>query len=93
MRRRAHALPGADGAGPERGGAGRAAGVVAAAQDGPGAGPPGTALRARIVLRAAEGLSNTAIAAELGVAKHTVGKWRERFARDRLEGLRDEPPE
>src|SRR5215218_6007918 len=49
------------------------------------------ALRARIVLRAAEGLSNTAIADELGVAKHTVGKWRERFARDRLEGLRDEP--
>src|SRR5918995_6620750 len=49
------------------------------------------ALRARIVLRAAEGLSNTAIAAELGVAKHTVGKWRERFAVRRLEGLRDEP--
>src|SRR5918993_2969220 len=49
------------------------------------------ALRARIVLRAAAGLSNTAIAAELGVAKHTVGKWRERFARGRLEGLRDEP--
>ena len=51
----------------------------------------GLALRARIVLRAAEGLSNTAIAAELGVAKHTVGKWRERFAVRRLEGLRDEP--
>src|ERR671917_2311922 len=51
----------------------------------------GLALRARIVLRAAAGLSNTAIADELGVAKHTVGKWRERFARDRLEGLRDEP--
>src|ERR671916_142170 len=49
------------------------------------------ALRARIVLRAAEGLSNTAIADELGVAKHTVGKWRERFAVRRLEGLRDEP--
>src|ERR671916_2991230 len=49
------------------------------------------ALRARIVLRAAAGLSNTAIAAELGVAKHTVGKWRERFAVRRLEGLRDEP--
>jgi transposase len=49
------------------------------------------ALRARIVLRAAEGLSNTAIADELGVAKHTVGKWRERFARARLDGLRDEP--
>src|SRR5918995_6526034 len=49
------------------------------------------AQRARIVLRAAAGLSNTAIAAELGVAKHTVGKWRERFARDRLEGLQDQP--
>src|SRR5215212_2508476 len=49
------------------------------------------ALRARVVLQAAEGLSDTAIADELGVAKHTVGKWRERFARDRLEGLRDEP--
>src|SRR3712207_7429031 len=49
------------------------------------------ALRARIVLRAAEGLSNTAIAAELGVAKHTVGKWRERFARLRADGLLDEP--
>src|SRR5215218_6970469 len=49
------------------------------------------ALRARIVLRAAAGSSNTAIAAELGVAKHTVGQWRERFAKDRLEGLRDQP--
>src|SRR3954447_25918669 len=49
------------------------------------------ALRARIVLRAAAGSSNTAIAAELGIAKHTVGKWRERFAKDRLEGLQDQP--
>jgi transposase len=49
------------------------------------------ALRARIVLRAAAGPSNTAIAAELGVAKHTVGKWRERFARLRTDGLLDEP--
>ena len=31
------------------------------------------ALRARIVLRGAEGLSNTDIADGLGVAKHTVG--------------------
>src|ERR671912_363774 len=51
----------------------------------------GLALRARIGLRAAEGLSNTAIADELGVAKHTVGKWRERFARSRADGLLDEP--
>jgi transposase len=49
------------------------------------------ALRARIVLRAAEGSSNTAIAAELGVTTHTVGKWRERFARLRTDGLLDEP--
>src|SRR3712207_6433798 len=49
------------------------------------------ALRARIVLRAAAGSSNTAIAAELGVAKHTVGKGRERFARLRTDGLLDEP--
>jgi transposase len=49
------------------------------------------ALRARIVLRAAAGLSNTAIAADLGIAKHTVGKWRERFARLRTDGLLDEP--
>jgi transposase len=49
------------------------------------------ALRARIVLRAAAGLSNTAIADELGIAKHTVGKWRERFAQLRADGLLDEP--
>ena len=41
--------------------------------------------------QAAEGLSNTAIADELGTAKHTAGKWRERFARLRTDGLLDEP--
>src|SRR3712207_4183001 len=51
----------------------------------------GLALRARIVLRAADGLSNTAIAAGLATGKHTVGKWRERFARLRTDGLLDEP--
>src|SRR3954453_5421943 len=49
------------------------------------------ALRARIVLRCAEGATNQAVAGEVGVCAHTVGKWRERFARDRLDGLRDEP--
>ena len=49
------------------------------------------ALRARIVLRCAEGLASQAVAGEVGVCAHTVGKWRERFARDRLAGLRDEP--
>ncbi|CCG42741.1 IS630 family transposase [Magnetospirillum molischianum] len=53
--------------------------------------PQGAALRARIVLRAADGVLNTVIAEELGIGPHTVGKWRERFARDRLDGLSDEP--
>jgi len=35
------------------------------------------ALRSRIVLRAAAGLNNTAVAAELEVSKRTIGKWRE----------------
>ena len=49
------------------------------------------ALRSRIVLACADGKSNLAIAAELGVNKATVGKWRNRFAVDRLEGLGDAP--
>ena len=53
--------------------------------------PQGAVLRARIVLRAAEGMLNTVIAEELGIGPHTVGKWRERFVRDRLDGLSDEP--
>ena len=51
----------------------------------------GAARRARIVLLAAEGLSNTAIAEKLGVSRLTVGTWRRRFAERRLEGLDDEP--
>jgi FixJ family two-component response regulator len=42
------------------------------------------ALRARIVLRAADGASNVAIADELGVSKQTVCKWRGRFDRSKL---------
>jgi transposase len=49
------------------------------------------ALRSRIVLLCASGLSNLEVAARLGVAKQTVGKWRARFAASRLEGLLDEP--
>jgi transposase len=49
------------------------------------------ALRARIVLRSADGLSNQAVATQLGVHQDTVGKWRSRFATRGLEGLTDEP--
>jgi transposase len=48
------------------------------------------AVRARVVLTCAEGLDNTAVAARLGLAKQTVGKWRSRFVAERLEGLHDE---
>lgn len=49
------------------------------------------ALRARIILACATGKTNTEVAAELGVAKPTVGKWRSRFVNRRLDGLLDEP--
>ena len=49
------------------------------------------ALRCRIVLACAEGLSNVEVADRLGVNRMTVGKWRSRFVSDRLDGLHDEP--
>jgi transposase len=49
------------------------------------------ALRSRIVLRCAGGGSNGEVAAELGIRRGTVAKWRTRFVRDRLDGLLDEP--
>lgn len=48
-------------------------------------------MRSRIVLAAAQGLSNSEIAEQLGVSRPTVTKWRNRFAAGRLEGLLDEP--
>ncbi|MFC4612932.1 IS630 family transposase [Streptomyces maoxianensis] len=49
------------------------------------------ALRAKIVLRCAEGGTNKEIAAELGVSQGTANRWRARFIRLRLDGLTDEP--
>jgi transposase len=49
------------------------------------------ALRSRIVLAAADGLSNLEIAEQLAVSRPTVTKWRNRFAELRLDGLLDEP--
>src|SRR4029453_13897698 len=45
------------------------------------------ALRARIILLAAAGRSNTAIAHELDVARHTAQHWRTRFLAAGLAGL------
>jgi len=49
------------------------------------------ALRARIVLGCAAGLSNQAVAARERVTPQTVGKWRRRFAERGVDGLLDEP--
>jgi len=48
------------------------------------------ALRARIVLRCAEGGTNRQAAIDLGVDESTVERWRARFIAKRLEGLSDE---
>ena len=47
--------------------------------------------RCRMILRCADGLGDKAVAAEIGVHQHTVGKWRRRFVKERIEGLSDAP--
>ncbi len=54
-------------------------------------GPYRDRLRAQIVLAAAAGSTNAAIAAQVGVHVDTVRKWRRRFAAGRLAGLKDAP--
>jgi transposase len=54
------------------------------------AGAAGLAQRARIVLLAAQGVSNTAIAERVGVSRPTVISWRDRYEARGITGLRDE---
>ncbi|WP_157904363.1 helix-turn-helix domain-containing protein, partial [Parafrankia soli] len=51
----------------------------------------GLAQRARIVLMCADDRTNKSVAAELGISRDTVGRWRNRFVRHRCAGLSDEP--
>ena len=53
--------------------------------------PQGLAMRSRIVLGASEGRANVDIAKDLGCSGVAVSKWRNRFARRRLDGLYDNP--
>ena len=48
--------------------------------------------RARIVLMAAEGMTNKAIAAELGVDANKVGRWRSRVAKEGVGSIEKERP-
>jgi transposase len=49
------------------------------------------ALRSRIILRGASGLTATALASELGVCIQTVSKWWRRYCDSGPDGLLDEP--
>jgi transposase len=53
--------------------------------------PHSIAQRARIVLLAADGMTNVAVADKVGINQATVVKWRKRFLARRLDGLVDEP--
>jgi len=54
--------------------------------------PARLVLRARIVLRAAEGARNDVIAGELGTDRLLVGRWRSRFAAAGLAGIEKDAP-
>ena len=54
--------------------------------------PVRLAARAKIVLLAAAGRTNREIAAELGIERTIVGRWRNRFAAQRLAGIERERP-
>ena len=49
------------------------------------------AFRARLVLACIEEASNVVVAQRYRCDRNTVGKWRSRFIKDRVDGLYDEP--
>lgn len=53
--------------------------------------PYESVVRAKAILMAAEGLTNKAIGERLSLPRQIVSKWRKRFCRERLDGLRDRP--
>lgn len=55
--------------------------------------PQGLAFRARLILRCAQAdkPTNLQVAQEFACDPDTVARWRNRFARQRLQGLRDLP--
>jgi hypothetical protein len=55
--------------------------------------PPAFALRCRLILRVAapDHPSNLQVATELACERHTVGRWRQRYLADGLNGLQDAP--
>ncbi len=55
--------------------------------------PYGAVVRAKVVLFAAQGLSNDEIARRLDVPREKVSKWRKRFWEEGLAGLEDRPRE
>jgi DNA-directed RNA polymerase specialized sigma24 family protein len=48
-------------------------------------------VRAKMILHAAEGLSNDQIAQRLDTRREIVSQWRKRFFEERLEGLAERP--
>ena len=48
--------------------------------------------RSKIVLMACAGMPNQAIAKALGVDQNTVGRWRNRFVKERVKGIEKERP-
>lgn len=46
--------------------------------------------RAKIVLAASEGVTNMEIAKQVGLSRQSVGKWRNRYAREGLSGIYDQ---